>query len=376
MTGVRRSHSRVIFYISGHGLGHASREVEVIRAMARLEPAVNVTVRSSALPWIFAGARPTPLDLAHVDVDTGVAQIDSLSLDEDETARRAGAFYAEFERKADAEARAITESGAAVVVGDIPPLAFAAAARANVPSVALANFTWDWIYEGYPSFATLAPDAIDVIRRAYALTSRALRLPLHGGFQPMAGVLEDIPLVARHAGHTREETRKLLNLGNGRVVALASFGGHRVDLPYADIARSGRFTLLLTDYEDRGGPHPESLRCVNTAWLSEQGYRYSDLVAAADVVVSKPGYGIVSECLANGPALLYSDRGHFREHDVFVAMMPRLLRCRHISQDDLRAGRWNDALEALLAQAAAPERVATNGADVAARIILEIAEGR
>ena len=47
---------------------------------------------------------------------------------------------------------------------------------------------------------------------------------------------------------------------------------------------------------------------------------------AADVVVTKPGYGIIAECLANDTALLYTVRGHFIEYDVLVAAMPRFLR--------------------------------------------------
>lgn len=376
MTGAASRGSQVLFYVSGHGLGHASRDAEVIRRIVRLEPDVTVAVRSSAPRWIFNGTgQHLPISLTAADVDTGVAQIDSIRLDEDETARLAWHFYREFDRRAIAEAAAIKASGARVVVGDIPPLAFEAAARAGVPSIALANFTWDWIYEGYASFARLAPEVIPTIRQAYAKTTRALRLPLHGGFDAMRSVVRDIPLIARHAQRTREETRTLLNLGRDAIVALASFGGHGVDLPYADIARSSRFTILLTDHEDRDLAGPENLRRVRIDWLADRGIQYADLVAASDVVVSKPGYGIVSECLANGPALLYTDRGRFREHDVFVETMPRLLRCRHISQDDLRSGRWNDSIEALLAQDPPPERIATDGADVAARIILsEIAD--
>jgi L-arabinokinase len=102
------------------------------------------------------------------------------------------------------------------------------------------------------------------------------------------------------------------------------------------------------------------------------GLRYEDLVAAADVVVSKPGYGIVSECAANGTALLYTSRGRFAEYDVFVESMPALLRCRFLAPDDLRAGRWSAAIDALLAQPAA-ERPRIDGAAVAARTILETA---
>jgi len=100
---------------------------------------------------------------------------------------------------------------------------------------------------------------------------------------------------------------------------------------------------------------------------------YEDLVAAADIVVSKPGYGIVSECVANGVALLYTSRGPFAEYDVFVAEMPRILRCQHISQEDLRAGRWADAIDLLMAAPPPPERPAIEGAGIAADAILAMA---
>ena len=70
------------------------------------------------------------------------------------------------------------------------------------------------------------------------------------------------------------------------------------------------------------------------------------------MVVTKLGYGIVSECIANDVALLYSPRGRFVEQDVFVREMPAVLRCRMIDQDDLQDGRWADSIEALLAQPA------------------------
>ena len=97
-----------------------------------------------------------------------------------------------------------------------------------------------------------------------------------------------------------------------------------------------------------------------------------DLVASVDVVVTKPGYGIVSECIANGTAMLFTSRGHFVEYEALVAGMPRYLRCRFLEQGALLAGRWREALDALAAQAKPPEQPPTNGADVAAGMILEM----
>jgi L-arabinokinase len=304
---------------------------------------------------LFADVAGPSVDVQVLEADTGVAQLDSLHLDEDETARQAGAFFAGFERRVAIEAEMIRGAGANLVVGDIPPLAFAAAARAGVPSLAIGNFTWDWIYSIYPAFDRLAPDAIPAIRRAYATATRALRLPLHGGFEPMAAVTRDIPFIARRSTRDAADTRRLLGLSGDRPIVLPSFGGYGADLPLDALRRSERFTLIESARELPAGLH------------------YQDLVAAADVVVSKPGYGIVSECVANGTALLYTSRGRFVEYDLFVDEMPRLLRCRFLPQDDLFAGRWADGVDALLAQPPPAGILPIDGAAIAAREILAMA---
>ena len=341
----------IVFYVSGHGFGHASRDVELINAIAAADPGARFVVRTTAPGWLFARARAA-LDVQPLATDTGLVQINSLRFDEQQTVRRAADFYRTFDERADAEARVLKAAGADLVVGDIPPLAFAAAERADVKSLALGNFTWDWIYSLYPAFEALAPDVIPTIRAAYATATRALRLPFHGGFEPMAAVTDDIPLIARRSRRDPAETRRLLGVAAGCPFVLASFGAYGAPLPYDAIRATGQFTLLTVEQH---APH---------------GLEYEDLVAAADVVVSKPGYGIVSECIANSTALLYTSRGHFIEYDVFVAGMPRVLRCRFIAQEDLLAGRWAGAISALLAQPGPPERARVDGARIAASVIL------
>ena len=121
--------------------------------------------------------------------------------------------------------------------------------------------------------------------------------------------------------------------------------------------------------------HTDRFAMIEPVQDPPHGLLYQDLVAAADIVVSKPGYGIVSECVANDTALLYTSRGRFIEYDVFVAGMPDVLRCRYISPEDLLAGRWADHIEALIAQPAPPEHPRIDGADVAAEAIVNLAAG-
>lgn len=347
----------VVFYTSGHGLGHASRDIELINAIGARRPDARIAVRTAAARWLFDLAARVEVDVEPCETDPGVVQIDSLRLDETATAAGAARFYRDFDRLVDQHARALSAAGASVVVGDVPPLAFAAARRAGIPSIAVANFTWDWIYEGYPLFERAAPGALELMRAAYAQADVSLRLPMHGGFAPMAHVTRDIPFIARRSTRDRAETRRRLGVPGDRPLVLASFGGYGLAIAYERVAAENDVTVVAP------ARHPPA------------DLRYEDLVAAADLVVSKPGYGIVSECVANDTPLLYTSRGRFVEYDVFVAEMPRVLRCRHIAQDELVTGRWRAAIDALLAQPAPPERPRLDGAAVAADAILATAGG-
>src|SRR5439155_27203788 len=140
----------LVFYISGHGFGHATRDLEVISHLQQQHPEIRIVIRSSVPPWFVERSTRGSVEIQSCETDTGVAQIDSLQLDERATVKRAQAFYRDFAARVEIEARVLGDLGASLVVGDIPPLAFAAAARVRVPSIALANFTWDWIYEAYP----------------------------------------------------------------------------------------------------------------------------------------------------------------------------------------------------------------------------------
>jgi hypothetical protein len=346
----------IVFYISGHGFGHASRSVELINALAQRRPEVRVVVRTSVSPAFLETAATGPLEIATGEIDSGVVQLDSLSLDEEDTALRAKRFYDDFDRRSDEEADWLRARRPAIVLGDIPPLAFAAADLAGCPSVAIGNFTWDWIYRGFTAFDRLAPDVIPTIGAAYRLATEALRLPMHGGFDAMSSAPRDIPFIARQSSRDRREIRRMLQIDADRPVVLPSFGAYGASYPREALVASRQLTVL----ELHQAP---------------AGLSYPDLVAAADVVVSKPGYGIVSECLANRTALLYTSRGRFPEYDVLVEEMPRVLRCRYLAPEDFAAGRWADGVEALLAQSPPPGVARTDGAAVAADAILEMIAG-
>lgn len=360
----------IVFYISGHGFGHAARSTQVIDALARRLPDRRVVVRTTVPRWFLDASLDTAVDIVPGDVDTGVVQQDGLSIDETETARRAAAFYGDFDTHVAREAEVLRSIGTTLVVADIPPLAFAAAAKVGVPSIALSNFTWDWIYQGFPRFDAEAPDTLDTIASAYATATLALRLPFAGGFASMPRVA-DVPLIGRRAVVPRADVRARLGISDGRPVVIASFGGHGRTASLERAVAPDQFTLVATDYETSDRRDIAGLRVVPADRLRTAGVSYTDLLASCDAVVTKLGYGVVSDCIANRVALLHVPRDRFVEEDVFVRDLPRVLRTRSLSRGDFAAGRWGAAIDALLAQPAPPEEMRVDGASVAAGIILD-----
>lgn len=345
----------VAFYISGHGFGHASRSIEVINALVERRPDLRVIIRSDVAPWLVQRTVRPGVTIEPAQCDTGVVQVDSLRLDARATLARAREFMATFPDRVAAEAAWLSQAGAALVVADLPPLGIAAARAAGIPGVAFGNFTWDWIYAGYEGGADLA----DAIGRIYEDTTLALRLPMWGGFATMPSVV-NIPFVARRSVRDPAKVREALGLPQGERLVLVSFGGYGLEGLNAGALRTlGGYRILLPGDLDEEA-------------MYAQGIRYEDLVRAVDVVVTKPGYGIISECLANETALLYTSRGHFAEYDVLVAALPRFLRAAFIDQADLFGGTWAPYLDRLLAQPDPREKPATNGAEIAARLITEI----
>lgn len=364
--------SRIAFYLSGHGLGHAMRMKELLFRIRDRTPSVSLCVMGLVPRWVFEEPPAVEMRLRPLRCDIGAIQRDSLHLDVGRTVEENEAFYRGAGDLARRESEFLRAEGIDLVVGDIPPLAFLAAAGAGVRSVAIGNFSWDWIYEEYAAERPSFRPVVELVRAAYRRADLLLRLPLHGEMGAFRRV-RDIPLIARKASTSRREVRRRLGIADDekRKVVFISMGGHSE----VEILEGGR-----TDF----GPHlylsyfRPAARMDNLILIADRaGIAHPDIVAASDCVISKPGYCTVAECIANGTPLIYTSRDHFREYAVMAAGAERYCRARLLPRDDFHAGAWAGHLDAFFATGGPtrPQSLPTDGAEVAAGIILEMAGG-
>jgi hypothetical protein len=354
-------------YVSGHGFGHATRTAEVLRVVRGRAPELRIVVTTSAPAFLFEEAVPAPIEVRQKVVDVGLAQKDALVIDEAGTAEAWRRFDAGRESLIAEEARWLRASGARLVLADIPPVAFEAAHAADVPSLALGNFSWDWIWSHHAAREPALAEASAKAAEAYGHAERLLRLPFACETRAFR-VVEDIPLVVRRPGMSRAEARARLGL-DARPCVLLSFGGVGVPgLRLETLAALDGDQFLLTG-ESGSGRAPNARR-IERGDLPRVGLSYLDLVVAADVVLTKPGYGIVSDCIGCSTRIVYTDRGDFPEYPVMVAEMPRYVPAVYVPSTDLREGRLGPALDQALAMPFPPSPPRTDGASVAADAIL------
>lgn len=351
----------VAFYITGHGFGHATRMAAVASALVRQAPGVRISLVSTAPEWLFRLNLPCEFRLRPRALDIGVIQLDSIRLD---PAATLAAYARLLERQPAAiqeEAEILRRDRVDLVVADIPPAAFLVAQRAGLPAIGISNFSWDWIYADYVRVAPESLSILEQIRDAYGRADLFLRLPFHGDCDAFKAI-RDIPMIARRARRPRQEVRHTLGLDGSRPVILLSFGGFEIQgIDFDRVEALDEYCFLTTQ------PTPRPLRNVRAVNL--EGLQYEDLVAQADAVITKPGYGIVSDCLANRTPVLYTPRGEFAEYAPLVVGLERFGVAACISNQDLLTGNWRDSLDGLLRLPRAWPDLPANGAEVAAGIL-------
>jgi len=356
---------RILYAITSHGLGHVTRSLAVARALRDLHPQVEWVIATTVARERLERDLPPPFVWRPVAYEPGVVQSGAFHVDRDGTCDAYLRWRADYPARLREETEFLQSSGCRAVVADVPALAVRAASEVGIPAVAVANFTWDWILapilDGGPTAGIVEALAAD-----YARATLHLRLPFGPEASPIARC-EAAPLVSRRARLAPVEVRRRLALPErepARLVVVCPGGWDARDWRPIHVrgCRGVRFVTV--------GDLPVRAEAPLLALPHDlpSGVAFTDLVAAADVVIAKPGYGIASECWLHRTALISIERPAFRESPLLIDEFARCGPSAAIGLDPFFAGEWEAALAGVSSRgpwSPAPE----DGAErVAARI--------
>ena len=120
--------TRITFYITHHGFGHATREIEVIN---QLPQSVQVEIVTQVPRWLFERSINRPFDYVNLFHDPGVLQSDSLQQDLTRTRQVWKELLTHYPRQAEQESNRVLANNTRLLVGDISPFTVAVAQQAR-----------------------------------------------------------------------------------------------------------------------------------------------------------------------------------------------------------------------------------------------------
>ncbi|KAA3477832.1 L-arabinokinase-like [Gossypium australe] len=362
------NHLIFAYYVTGHGFGHATRVVEVVRNL--IAAGHDVHVVTGAPDFVYTSEIQSPrLFLRKLVLDCGAVQADALTVDRLASLQK----YSETAvRPRDSilatEVEWLHSIKADLVVSDVVPVACRAAAEAGIRSVCVTNFSWDFIYAEYVMAAGYHHRSIVwQIAEDYSHCEFLIRLP---GYCPMPAFRDviDVPLVVRRLHKSRKEVRKELRIGEDVKLVILNFGGQPAGWKLKEDYLPSGWLCLVCGASDTQELPPNFLKLPKDAYTP-------DLIAASDCMLGKIGYGTVSEALAYKLPFVFVRRDYFNEEPFLRNMLEFYQSGVEMIRRDLLTGHWKPYLERAISLKPCYEG-GINGGEVAAHILQETAIGK
>ncbi len=355
---------QIAFFVSPHGFGHAARASAVISALYDRMPKLAVNLYSRTPPWFFRDSLRGPYVYHELLTDIGLVQENPMVEDLEATVEKLEGFLRFDTGLIDRLARQLNRDGCRLIVCDISPLGIVVANRAGIPSVLIENFTWDWIYGGYPDYREQFDGHIQHLQQIFS--SATWRIQTAPNCDEQDADLKTGP-ICRKPRASKEEIRQQLKVPDAGKLVLITMGG----IP--DACSSLEQLRPFTDCRFLVPGDNEQLTVDGNLTLLpyHSGFYHPDLVNAADVVIGKVGYSTLAEVYHAGTPFGYFTRPDFRESDVLSAFVHKNMPGVHLSGDTYKDGSWIDHLPKLL-EMSRVERNEVNGADVVSDFLQDL----
>jgi hypothetical protein len=178
----------------------------------------------------------------------------------------------------------------------------------NVTSIGISNFSWHWWYEHYVEKIPRFQKYINLLEKEYKKTDLFVRYPYTEEMKVYENIKKvDINWVADLSKYSAKSTKKTLDLPSTKLM-LYTFGGHSFNFDKCQewkIPSDWTLIIFKNQYSKITDCKNNRIRYIQYSQLKNNGLKMIDLIAAVNIVVSKLGFGTVSEIIMNQVSCLY-----------------------------------------------------------------------
>jgi len=335
----RRPH--LLLAVSGHGYGHLAQVAPVVNRLRERQPDLRLTVMS-ALPHAVLAARLVG-DFTHfpTSVDAVMRMHSAWQVDVPASCRAWREFHRDWEQGVQREVERLREIEPDLLLADIPYRLLLAARQADIPAVALCSLNWAAIHAAYCDGDAGHAAIRAQMSAGYAAAGRFLA-PAPALPMPELDNLHAIGPIARQGVIRRGEILIRIKRSAGTRLVMVALGGIDSPLPLANWPRMEDVVWLF----DRTPP----VGRADLVDIARIPLSFIDLLASADAIITKPGYGTYAEAVCNGTPLLTLARTDWPETPYLNAWARIHGRLMEIPAADFRLGAFAEALEKLWSQ--------------------------
>jgi UDP:flavonoid glycosyltransferase YjiC (YdhE family) len=350
------------YFISPHGYGHASRASAVMAALKDINPDIRFEIFTQIPAWFFEQSLAAPFGYHPLLTDIGLAQKNSLVEDIPATIEQLNSFLPFDRQHVKKLAGQVAALNCQLVVCDIAPLGIAVAHEAGLPSVLIENFTWDWIYEGYPAYNQQLTPHIAYLRQWFESADYHIQTEPVCRLHPSSNLITRV--VSRKIRRSQAQIRQELGIPAGAKMVMMTMGGMNWDYTFLEKCQNFEDIYIVA-----AGNSRQTERRGHLIFLARNsGIFHPDLVNASDAVIGKSGYSTVAEVYQAGIPFGYVSRPQFREAPVMEDFIQRQMGGLPISEAAFQTNDWLARVPELLALPRV-QRNNGNGADQIAEFI-------
>ncbi len=363
----------IVYYVSGHGYGHAVRSCRVIK---KLPAYIPITICSSIPKSFFSRELNTrSFQFRSAEFDCGVLGPDSTRINLEQTISRAEELSFCNDDLEPSEIDWLKQKQARLVVADIVPFALRVAAGAGIRSILLANFTWSGIYKHLLARDDVSNElhqrmrvVLDTLEkdesRGDLLLVVSMDLPMEA-----CRMQEKVPIIARRGISCRKELIKVLGLDLARPTYLLYLGANgfgRIDWSFIQKLDG----IQLLSY------HPPPGTEDHVIAVDADRFDHADVTASVNAVIAKPGYNACGECIAANTPLLYPPREGFAETKAIERTLREWGGALRIESEKFRCLEWLPYLDRLKHLEFRRGKISCDGAAICAEAIMSYYYGR
>lgn len=294
----------IAYYISDYGYGHASRSIAIIRRFLEVNVNVNIIICTSfATSFLRKSLNSKHVSFRIINTDVGYYLCDkTIKPDNSKINREYELFVRDWSKKTSREFNFLQKNKIDMVISDISPLPFEAANNLNITSIGVSNFTWYTAYENI-----IDKTKLQVFKKAYMKMKH---------FYVLAGS-NDYNWECKKNNYSFFSRKIDLN-EVGRIKELINANQYKKIIYFG-------LGMKINNIDLNSLPLWESKDCIfivssNLNIIRENiitiPFDYTDsqnYLAVSDLVISKAGWGTVSEAVINGIPLVILNRKELKE---------------------------------------------------------------